>query len=63
MHPHSEILCSYETLQFKDYSRYDMNLFSEEQRKERHETQFPVDLQNAYDLGARLTEKAKEETK
>ena len=63
LYGYNEILCSYETLQFKDYSRYDMNLFSEEQRKERHETQFPVDLQNAYDLGVRLTEKAKEETK
>ena len=60
LYGYNEILCSFETLQFKDYSRYDMNLFSEEQRKERHETQFPVDLRNAYDLGKRLTEKAKE---
>ena len=37
-----------------------MNLFSEEERKERHETQFPVDLHNAYDLGKRLTLKAME---
>ena len=60
LYGYNEILCSYETLQFKDYSRYDMNLFSEEQRKERHETQFPVDLQNAYDLGKRLAQKAVE---
>ena len=59
LYGYNEILCSYETLQFKDYSRYDMNLFSEEQRKERHETQFPIDLQNAYELGKRLAEKAK----
>ena len=63
LYGYTEILCSYETLQFKDYSRYDMNLFSEEQRKDRHETQFPIDLQNAYDLGKRLAEKAKEATK
>ena len=42
------------------YSRYDMDLLSEEQRKERHETQFPVDLKNAYDLGNRLAQRAKE---
>lgn len=60
LYGYNEILCCYETLQFKDYSRYDMNLFSEDQRKERHETQFPIDLRNAYDLGKRLTEKAKE---
>lgn len=59
LYGYNEILCSYETLQFKDYSRYDMKLFSEEQRKERHETQFPIDLRSAYDLGKRLTEKAK----
>ena len=28
LYGYNEILCSYETLQFKDYSRYDMNLFS-----------------------------------
>ncbi len=60
LYGYNEILCSYETLQFKDYSRYDMNLFSEEQRRERHETQFPIDLQNAFNLGKRLAEKAKE---
>lgn len=36
-----------------------MNLFSEEERKERHETQFPVDLKKAYDLGSRLSQQAK----
>ena len=60
LYGHNEILYSCETLQVKDYSRYDMNMFSEEQRKEHHETQFSIDLQNAYDLGKRLAEKAKE---
>lgn len=41
------------------YSRYDMDLFSEEQRKERHETQFPFDLKNACHLGSRLAQRAK----
>lgn len=62
LYGYNEILCSYETLQFNDYSRYDINLFSEEERKERHKNQFPIDLQNAYNLGKRLTEKAMEAT-
>lgn len=63
LYGYNEILCSYETLQVNDYSRYDMNLFSEEQRRERHDTQFPIDLENAFELGKRLTEKAKEADK
>ena len=58
LYGYNEILCSYETYQFTDYSRYDINLFSEEQRRERRDNQFPIDLQNAYDLGKRLTERA-----
>lgn len=58
LYGYNEILCSYETLQFADYSRYDMNLFSGEERKERHEKQFPIDLQNARNLGERLARKA-----
>lgn len=60
LYGYNEILNSYATYQFTDYSRYDANLFSEQERRERHEKQFPVDLQNAYDLGVRLTERAKE---
>ena len=58
LYGYNEILCSYETLQFSDYSRYDMNLFSGEQRKERHEKQFPIDLENARILGERLARRA-----
>lgn len=58
LYGYNEILYSYETLQFADYSRYDMNLFSEKERMERHEKQFPVDLQNARNLGDRLARKA-----
>ena len=63
LYGYNEILNSYETYQFKDYSRYDMNLFDEKQRRERRETQFPVDLQNAFDLGVRLANRAKEAVK
>lgn len=60
LYGYNEILNSYETYQFKDYSRYDVNLFDEAQRRDRHETQFPIDLQKAYELGKRLAKKAKE---
>lgn len=58
LYGYNEILNSYETLQFKDYSRYEMDMFSEEERRAIHETRFPVDLEKAFDLGKRLTERA-----
>ncbi len=42
----------YDTLQVKDYSLYEMGGFSEEHKKAVHDTQFPIDLQNAYMVGA-----------
>ena len=58
---YNEVLYSCDTYQFSDYSRYDCNMFPEEKKREQREKQFPVDLQNAYELGKHLTEKAKEE--
>lgn len=55
-----ETLCAYNTYQFSDYSRYDANLFDEAEKREHREKVFPEDLQKAYDLGKRLTEKAKQ---
>ena len=48
------------TYQFNDYSRYDFNLFSEEEKRKHREPHYGIDLQNAYELGKRLVEKAKE---
>ena len=45
-----------DTYQFSDYSKYDCNMFSEEHKKQVKETQFPADLEKAFDLGKRLTE-------
>ena len=58
LYGYNEILYSCETYQFRDYSKYDMNLFSEEQRREHREKQFPIDLKNAFDLGKRLAERS-----
>ena len=50
----TEILYSFDTYQFNDYSRYDAAMIPAEHKKLMHETQFPKDLENAYELGKRL---------
>lgn len=49
---------SYNTLQFADYSKMDANFFDADAKKLRHETQFPIDEQNCYEMGKRLVEKS-----
>jgi multimeric flavodoxin WrbA len=44
------------TLQTTDYSKYDMTLMSETERKKRREEIFPQDLQRAFTLGAGLAD-------
>ncbi len=56
---YAETLYACNTYQFNDYSRYDFNLFSEEEKRRHRDEHFPIDLQNAYDLGRRLVEKAR----
>ena len=55
----TEILYSFDTLQFNDYSRYDADMLPADHKAEMHRTQFQRDLQAAYDLGQRLATKAK----
>ena len=55
-----EMLCSHETYQFNDYSKYETAV-DEPTRAHIRETRFPQDLHKAYELGNRLVEKAKEE--
>lgn len=55
-----ETLNSCDTFQYTDYSLYDCNLFNAEKKAIQKEKQFPVDLQNAFDLGVRLVKKAEE---
>lgn len=56
----TEILYSFDTYQFNDYSRYDAAMLPEERKARVRETQFPQDLQKAYELGKRLATEAKE---
>lgn len=39
------------TLQVKDYSKYRISIFSEEAKKSYHDSQFPVDMQEAFKMG------------
>ena len=56
---YNETIYSYNTIQFKDYSRYDVMEGVEEARKKQREEHFPDDLKAAYELGKRLVNKAK----
>lgn len=60
LYGYNEVLYSCDTYQFSDYSRYDVNMFPEEKKREQRERQFPLDLRKAYELGFRLAEKARE---
>ena len=55
-----ETLYSCDTMQFADYSRYDVTMFDPVHKAKHHEEQFPIDLQNAFELGKRLVQKASE---
>lgn len=56
---YSETLFVCDTCQFADYSRYDVNLFSADEKLSHRDTHFAIELANAKDLGRRLVEKAK----
>lgn len=45
----------YNTLQVADYSKFNMSSFDESAKKKTHDELFPVDLQNAYNLGMQLS--------
>ena len=50
----TRILISSDTLQVKDYSRYNWTMFNPEAKKERHETVFPEDRKKAFIMGAEM---------
>jgi hypothetical protein len=54
---YSETLYVYNTYQFSDYSRYDFNAFSEEDKRKYRDEHYDIDLKNAYELGKRLVQK------
>ena len=50
----SEYYAACDTLQFDDYSKFAAGTFNETHKRKVRETQFPKDLQAAYDIGFRL---------
>jgi len=48
------VLYSCDTLQFGDYSKYDVPMFDAAVKKKQHDEVFPFDLQAAFDLGRAL---------
>ena len=50
-----EVYPCYDTLQVNDYSRFEMAAWEEMHKKVVHEKAFPVDLENAFQLGAKLS--------
>ncbi len=58
----TEILRSYDTYQFPKYDRYDAATFDEVHKAEVRSTQFPIDLDKAYELGKHLVGLAETDT-
>ena len=54
-----QMLCSFDTLQVKDYSKYSMAGFNAEHKRAHHEKQFPLDLEKARQMGRELVDPAK----
>ena len=50
----SEILCSFDTKQFSDYSKYICTRFSEDEKISHQKEQFPKDMKAAFDMGVRI---------
>ena len=53
-----EVLNSFNTWQFPDYSKYDSSAIDIAEKEWYRDNQFPKDLQGAYELGKRLVESA-----
>ncbi len=51
-----EVFLCCDTMQFKDYSKYDTDMWDASAKIKRHQDVFPQDLERAFDLGRRLVE-------
>ena len=56
---YSESLCSTDTYQFTDYSKYVVDMFDPEEKAKRREEIFPQDCEKAFDMGARFVKRQK----
>jgi multimeric flavodoxin WrbA len=55
----SESLCSTDTYQFDDYSKYVADRFDPEEKAKRRKEVFPQDCQKAFEMGARFVKRQK----
>ena len=55
---YNELLYICNTYQFRDYSKYDFNLFDEEDKRRYRDEHFETDLKNAYEMGVSLAKRA-----
>lgn len=51
----SEFMIAADTYQFEDYSKYEASMFDVKHKSQVKAEQFPIDCQNAFDLGVRLS--------
>lgn len=56
---YSESLCSTDTYQFTDYSKYVADVFDPEEKAKRREEIFPQDCEKAFEMGARFVKRQK----
>lgn len=52
-----ERVCAYNTLQVKDYSKFNLDGFSVEEKPKWHDDHWVEKTQNAFDAGARMAKK------
>ena len=57
---YNELLYICNTYQFNDYSRYDMTLFNEEDKRQDRDAHFEEDLEKAYQLGLSIGKKTRQ---
>jgi len=57
---YSESLCSTDTYQFDDYSKYVADKFDPEKKEKRRKEVFPLDCQKAFEMGAKFVKRQKE---
>lgn len=47
-------ICSFDTYQFKDYSKYKVEVFDEAEKRRYRDEKFPLELKTAYNLGKQM---------
>jgi multimeric flavodoxin WrbA len=56
----SEMLCSFDTYQFKDYSKVVAPRFNAQEKLKRRQEVFPRDCQKAFEMGVRCADKVRQ---